>query len=74
MELREVFARNVREARRKKGLSQEELADAAGINRTYLSDIETSRNNASIKVIERLASALQVEPGTLLLDKNSEFS
>lgn len=69
MELREVFARNVREARRIKGLSQEELADAAGINRTYLSDIETSRNNASIKVIERLASALQVEPGTLLFNK-----
>lgn len=40
MEIREVFARNLKAARRAKGLSQEELAHEAGIDRTYISSLE----------------------------------
>jgi transcriptional regulator with XRE-family HTH domain len=50
------------------GLSQEELADAAGIDRTYVSALERCRYSASIDVLERLAGALRVTPASLLED------
>ncbi|MFQ6162726.1 helix-turn-helix domain-containing protein [Sinorhizobium meliloti] len=66
MEIREVFARNLKAARRAKGLSQEELAYRAGIDRTYISSLERSVYNASIDVVERLAVVLDVEASDLL--------
>ena len=48
------------------GWSQEAYADEAGIHRTYVSDIERGARNPSATVIEKLASALKVSPGTLL--------
>jgi transcriptional regulator with XRE-family HTH domain len=67
MDLREVFARNLRHGRHHKGLSQEELADAAEINRTYLSKLETAQTYAGLEIIGKLAKVLQVEPHELLL-------
>ena len=61
MDLRGVFASNLRLHRHKAGLSQEELADAAGINRTYLSKLETGRTYVGLEIIEKLAKALGVE-------------
>ena len=66
MEIREVFARNLRAARRAKGLSQEELAHRAGIDRTYISSLERSVYHASIDVVDRLASALDLDAAELL--------
>ncbi|WVT77996.1 helix-turn-helix transcriptional regulator (plasmid) [Sinorhizobium chiapasense] len=66
MEIREVFARNLKAARRAKGLSQEELAHRAGIDRTYISSLERSVYNASIDVVERLATVLETEASDLL--------
>ena len=66
MEIREVFARNLRAARRAKGLSQEELAHRAGIDRTYISSLERCVYHASIDVVERLASALDLDAAELL--------
>jgi transcriptional regulator with XRE-family HTH domain len=66
MEIREVFARNLRAARRAKGLSQEELAHRAEIDRTYISSLERSVYNASIDVVDRLATVLGVEASDLL--------
>ncbi|MBL3685042.1 MULTISPECIES: helix-turn-helix domain-containing protein [Sinorhizobium] len=66
MEIREVFARNLKAARRAKGLSQEELAYRAGIDRTYISSLERSVYNASIDVVDRLAVVLDVEASDLL--------
>jgi len=66
MEIREVFARNLRALRRVKGLSQEELAHQAGIDRTYISALERSMYGASIDVVDRLASVLGVEASELL--------
>jgi transcriptional regulator with XRE-family HTH domain len=62
----EILGRNVREARRAKGLSQEELAFRAEMKRSYLSDLERGTRNPSIRAVERLAIALQVEPASLL--------
>lgn len=66
MEIREVFARNLKAVRRAKGLSQEELAFRAGIDRTYISSLERSVYNASIDVVDRLAAILEVEASDLL--------
>lgn len=66
MGLRGVFARNLRKARHAAGLSQEALADAAEIDRTYVSALERSIYSASVDMIEKLADALGVEPASLL--------
>ncbi|EXL06664.1 helix-turn-helix domain-containing protein [Aquamicrobium defluvii] len=66
MDIREVLARNVRLQRRAKGLSQEELAHRADIDRTYISALERSLYAASIDVVDRLAIALDVEAADLL--------
>lgn len=61
-----MLAVNIRKARRSAGLSQEELADKAGIDRTYVSALERSKYAATVDMIERLAGALGVEPSELL--------
>ncbi|MFZ5675704.1 MAG: helix-turn-helix domain-containing protein [Pseudomonadota bacterium] len=66
MRLREDFARNLRKYRKQKGLSQEALANDAGIDRTYISSLERSVYSATVDMIERLAAVLQVEPAALL--------
>lgn len=55
----------IRELRNAKGLSQERLAEEAGIHRTYLGGIETARRNPSLKNLIRIARALGVSMGTL---------
>jgi XRE family transcriptional regulator, regulator of sulfur utilization len=55
-----AFGAAVRRLRLKKGLSQEELADRAKIDRTYASGIERARRNPSLKAIGRIADALEV--------------
>jgi transcriptional regulator with XRE-family HTH domain len=66
MEIREVFARNLRKLRQAKGLSQEALADEAGIDRTYVSALERGVYSASITTIAKLATVLGVEPAAFL--------
>ena len=66
MEIREVFALNLKAMRQAKGLSQEELAHQADIDRTYVSSLERCIYNASIDVVERLALVLGVEASDLL--------
>jgi transcriptional regulator with XRE-family HTH domain len=68
MALRQTLAENLKGARVAAGLSQEELADAAGIDRTYVSALERCRYSVSIDVLERLATALRVTPASLLAD------
>jgi transcriptional regulator with XRE-family HTH domain len=66
MRLRSVFARNLRVLRQRSGLSQEALADAAGVDRTYVSALEREQYSASLDTLEKLADALDVDPGELL--------
>jgi transcriptional regulator with XRE-family HTH domain len=67
MEIRELLALNLRKLRRVKGLSQEELAHRAEIDRTYISALERSVYAASIDVLDRLARVLGVEAADLLI-------
>ena len=62
MGLREIVARNLRRLRRSRGLSQEELADRAGINRNYVGMLEREENAATVDMLEKLAEVLDVEP------------
>lgn len=61
-----VFGRNVRARRKHLRLSQEELAERAGLHRTYIGMIERCEKNVTIFNIERIAKALAVAPGNLL--------
>jgi len=70
MELRSVLAANLKQLRKAADMSQEELADAAQIDRTYMSSLERCRYSASVDVIERLAVALQVAPSLLFQAPN----
>jgi transcriptional regulator with XRE-family HTH domain len=55
---RDVLARNIRRAREHIGISQEHLADLAGLHRTYVGSVERGERNISVDNIERLAIAL----------------
>ncbi len=68
MDLRPVFAANLRRLRNVKGLTQEDLAFAANVDRSYLSNLEKSRGRTyvGLEVIGKLADGLGVEPAELL--------
>ncbi|MEH6478459.1 MAG: helix-turn-helix transcriptional regulator, partial [Sneathiella sp.] len=66
MEIRETFARNLKKYRNAKGLSQEELAHQADLDRTYISSLERCVYAASIDVLGRIADVLEIKPSDLL--------
>jgi transcriptional regulator with XRE-family HTH domain len=67
-----ILAKNLRHFRTSTGLSQEELADRAGLHRTYISSVERAERNISLENIFLLAEALDVEPGDLLKTTDNE--
>ncbi|MBL8579049.1 MAG: helix-turn-helix transcriptional regulator [Mesorhizobium sp.] len=66
MNIRNRLARNLRQLRQEKGLSQEAFAFDAKLHRTYISDLERGARNPTITVVEKLAKALGVKSGRLL--------
>ncbi len=66
MEIRDILALNLRTLRQARGVSQEELAHRAEVDRTYVSSLERSVYAAGIDVLDRLAKALGVEAADLL--------
>lgn len=66
MDFRQVFATNLRRERLGHGLSQEELAFQADINRTYLSKLEKGASWPGLEVICKLAKVLKIEPYQLI--------
>jgi len=62
-----AFGISLREFRKKAGFTQEELAFEAGIERNYVSLIELGRNQPSISVVFKLASALNIKPSKLII-------
>lgn len=66
MNIRRVLSRNVKELRKAKGLSQEELAFASELHRTYISGVERGVRNPTITVLAKIAQALEVGPDRLL--------
>ena len=66
MDIKRRVGLNVRRAREALEISQEELADRARIHRTYISGVERGIRNPTVSVLERIAKALKVKPGSLL--------
>jgi transcriptional regulator with XRE-family HTH domain len=69
MDVRIVFGANVRRLREKVDLSQDAFADLVGVHRTYMSGIERGKRAPSIIVVQRLAAALNVDPGELFAEQ-----
>ena len=68
-----VFAENVRSIRKKKGLSQEKLAELCGLHRTYIGAVERGERNITIVNLQKIADALCVPPSDLIKShKNGE--
>lgn len=74
MLLRANFARNLRRLRAARGLSQEDVALEAGVNRTYISDLEREVYAASLDFLEKVAGALDVDPLDLLKPSPSRLA
>ena len=70
MNLMHIFATNVKKYRIEKGLSQEALAELAGLHRTYVSAVERERRNISIDNIENIANALNIDAYRLFISDN----
>jgi transcriptional regulator with XRE-family HTH domain len=66
-DLRQAFAANLRRFRHAKGISQEDLAYEADVNRTYVSKLEKGVSYPGLEIIAKLADALEVEPAELLM-------
>lgn len=66
MALIALLGRNIRRHRNAQGISQEELAFRAEMKRSYVSEIELGTRNPTVKALERLAGALDLDPRSLL--------
>jgi transcriptional regulator with XRE-family HTH domain len=62
MSLREIVATNLRRLRHAKSMSQEELADRAGINCNYVGMLEREQHSATVDMLEKLAEVLEADP------------
>ena len=60
MDIKILVGKRVRELRNMRGISQEELADLASLDRTYITSVECGKRNISILNIEKLSIALKV--------------
>jgi len=66
MDLKKVMAVNLRRLRHAKGMTQEELAESAGLSARYVGGIERADVSASVTVLGRIAEALEVEATELV--------
>lgn len=66
MDLKEVMAVNVRRIRHDKKMTQEELADRAGLSARYVGAIERANKSASVTILGRIAEALGVDAAVLI--------
>lgn len=62
-----LFGEVICELRRGAGLSQEALADKAGVHRTYVSQLERGLKSPTLAVLMKLAAALEVRPSKILV-------
>lgn len=63
-----TFGQTLREMRRKAGVSQDDLAQRSGVDRSAISNYERGRREPNLRTIVKLARALDVEPAFLLRD------
>jgi transcriptional regulator with XRE-family HTH domain len=67
-----VFSKNVKNYRQKAGLSQEQLAEKAGLHRTYISAVERCKRSIALENVQKIADALEIDTYKLFLDITKE--
>ena len=72
--VRLALAKNMKAQRAKLGLSQADLAELVGISVPFIGELEICRKSPSLETLEKIASALKVEPFELLLDSAAASS
>ncbi|MGE0760425.1 MAG: helix-turn-helix domain-containing protein [Pirellulaceae bacterium] len=66
MDIRRQVGLNVQRLRKNRGWSQEDLAFACGLHRTYVSGVERGIRNPTIVILAKIAAALETSPDRLL--------
>ncbi|MCA0979294.1 helix-turn-helix domain-containing protein [Qipengyuania flava] len=66
MDVVQLLGENVRRYRKRLGMTQEQLAHEAEMERSYVSDLERGTRNPSVRALGRLAQALRIQPDQLL--------
>ena len=74
MGLHQILSINVREIRKRNGLTQAELAEKCNISNTFIGEIETGIKYPAPKTLEKIAEALEVMPYVLLIPKDAKIS
>lgn len=74
MDILKIFGANLKKYRKKMGISQERFAERCGLHRTYISAVECFRRSISLENIQRIATALEIEPYKLLVEENNEVT
>lgn len=69
---RALLARNLRRLRTARGISQERLAADSNVDRAYISEIEREQGNATIDLLDRLASVIGIRIGEFFEEPASE--
>ena len=74
LQLQKVFGLVIKRIRKKKGISQERLAELVDMHRTYISDIERGSRNVSLVNIYRLADGLEVQVFEIFQEMEKELA
>lgn len=61
MEQAVIVSRTVKTAREKSGMTQQEIADKAGVSRAYYADVERGRYTPSLKLLSRLGNIMDID-------------
>ncbi|MCQ0090622.1 helix-turn-helix domain-containing protein [Roseovarius sp. M141] len=72
MNLRDRVGQNIQELRRSLGISQEDLALRARINRGYMGKVENGKYSVSLDILEKISLVLQVDPSVLLRPRDTQ--
>lgn len=70
MDIHAALSANIRKYRQRKGWSQERLAEASGLHRTYVSGVERGARNPTVKIVGKLAKALGVKAADLFKEQS----
>ena len=69
MDILIIFGKNLKKYRQKRGFSQEKFAEICGLHRTYISDVERFQRSISLKNIQKIAEALNIEVYQLFIEE-----
>jgi transcriptional regulator with XRE-family HTH domain len=72
MDLKKIFILNLKKFRNRRGISQMKLAELCGSATNYIGEIEIGRRFPSLKLIEKLGQALEIEPYRFFIDDSEK--